>query len=179
VLEELVAAGKLRWYGSSMSDPAIVRAMAKGPHMVAVQHELNVLRGELEALSAAEDLGLASLNRTPLAMGLLSGRYRPNALPAADDVRRNAPWWDFFDEGAMERWLERIAEARAELTADGRSLVQGALGWIWGRSPATLALPGFRTVAQVQENVGAAEHGPLPAERVERIRAILGEPLPA
>jgi aryl-alcohol dehydrogenase-like predicted oxidoreductase len=179
VLEELVAAGKLRWYGSSMSDPAIVRAMAKGPHTVAVEHELNVLRGELETLSVAEELGLASLNRTPLAMGLLSGRYRPDALPAADDVRRNAPWWDFFDEGAMERWLERIAEARAALTADGRSLVQGALGWIWGRSPATLPIPGFRTVAQVEENVGAAEHGPLPAEHMERIQAILGEPLPA
>jgi aryl-alcohol dehydrogenase-like predicted oxidoreductase len=179
VLEELVAAGKLRWYGSSVSDPAIVRALAEGPHAVAVQHELNVLRGELEALSVAEDLGLASLNRTPLAMGLLSGRYRPDALPADDDVRRNAPWWDFFDEGAMERWLERIAAVRAELTADGRSLVQGALGSIWGRSPATLPLPGFRTVAQVEENVGATEHGPLGAERMERIRAILGEPVPA
>jgi len=179
VLEELVAAGKVRWYGSSMSDPAIVRAMAEGPHMVAAQHELSVLRGELAALSVAEELGLASLNRTPLAMGLLSGRYRPDALPAADDVRRNAPWWDFFDAGAMERWLERIADVRAELTADGRSLVQGALGWIWGRSAATLPLPGFRTVAQVQENAGAAEYGPLPGARMERIGAILGEPLPA
>ena len=94
-------------------------------------------------------------------------------------MRRNAPWWDFFDEGAMDRWVQRIAEARAELTADGRSLVQGALGWIWGRSAATLPLPGFRTVAQVEENVGAAAHGPLPTERVERIREILGEPLPA
>jgi aryl-alcohol dehydrogenase-like predicted oxidoreductase len=179
VLEELVADGKVRWYGSSMSDPAIVRAMAEGPNMVAVEHELNVLRGELDALAVAEDLGLASLNRTPLAMGLLSGRYRPDALPGDDDVRRNAPWWDFFVEGAMDRWLERIADIRAELTADGRTLVQGALGWIWGRSPATLPLPGFRTVAQVEENAGAAAYGPLPAERVERIRAILGEPQPA
>ena len=179
VLEELVAAGKVRWYGSSVSDPAIVRAMAEGPHMVASEHELNVLRGELETLDVAEELGLASLNRTPLAMGLLSGRYRPDALPAADDVRRNAPWWDFFDEGAMERWLERIATVRDELTADGRSLVQGALGWIWGRSPLTLPLPGFRTVAQVEENVGAAEHGPLPAARMQRIASILGEPLRA
>jgi aryl-alcohol dehydrogenase-like predicted oxidoreductase len=179
VLEELVAAGKLRWYGSSISDPAIVRAMADGPHMVAAQHELSVLRGELETLSAAEELGLASLNRTPLAMGLLSGRYRPDALPGADDVRRNGPWWDFFDtDGGMERWLERIAEAREELTAGGRSLVQGALGWIWARSPATLPIPGFRTVAQVQENAGAADHGPLPDERMERIEAILGGPLP-
>jgi aryl-alcohol dehydrogenase-like predicted oxidoreductase len=179
VLEELVAAGKIRFYGSSMSDPAIVRAMARGPHMVAVQHELSVLRGELEALAAAEELGLASFNRTPLAMGLLGGRYRPDALPGADDVRRNAPWWDFFDEAAMERWLERIDEVRGELTADGRSLVQGALGWIWGRSPATIPVPGFRTVGQVEEHVAAADHGPLPAERMERIRAVLGDALPA
>jgi aryl-alcohol dehydrogenase-like predicted oxidoreductase len=178
-LEELVAAGKLRWYGSSVSDPAIVRAMAEGPHMVASQHELSVLRGEMETLDVAEELGLASLNRTPLAMGLLGGRYRPDALPAADDVRRNGPWWDYVDEGAMERWLERIAEVRGELRADGRSLVQGALGWIWGRSPATLPLPGFRTVAQVEENAGAAGYGPLGADRMERIRAILGEPQPA
>jgi aryl-alcohol dehydrogenase-like predicted oxidoreductase len=175
-LEGLVAAGKVRWYGSSISDPAIVRAMAEGPHMVAAQHELSVLRGELETLGVAEELGLASLNRTPLAMGLLSGRYRPDARPAADDVRRNGPWWDFFVDGAMERHLETIAEIRAELTADGRTLVQGALGWVWGRSPATLPIPGFRTVAQVQENVAAADHGPLPAERMERIRAILSEP---
>src|ERR1700754_1739028 len=58
VLEELVAAGKLRWYGSSVSDPAIMGAMAEGPHMVAVQHELNVLRGEMETLTVAEELGL-------------------------------------------------------------------------------------------------------------------------
>src|SRR6185295_8191072 len=96
VLEELVAAGKVRWYGSSVSDPAIVRAMAEGPHMVAAQHELSVLRGELETLAVAQELGLASLNRTPLAMGLLSGSYRPESRPADDDVRRTMPWWDFF-----------------------------------------------------------------------------------
>jgi aryl-alcohol dehydrogenase-like predicted oxidoreductase len=179
VLEELVAAGKVRWYGSSISDPAIVGAMAEGPHMVAAEHELNVLRGELETLSVAEELGLASLDRTPLAMGLLSGRHRPDALPAADDVRRNGPWWDFFVEGAMERWLERIEGVRTELTAGGRSLAQGALGWIWGRSDATLPIPGFRSLGQVDENVAAAEHGPLPAQSMERIRDLLGEPLPA
>jgi aryl-alcohol dehydrogenase-like predicted oxidoreductase len=136
-----------------------------------------VLRGELAALDVAEELGLASLNRTPLAMGLLSGRYRPDALPGADDVRRNSAWQDFFDAGAMDRWLERIAAVRAELESDGRSLVQGALGWIWARSPATLPLPGFRTVAQVEENAGAAAHGPLPPGSMERIRELLGGPV--
>jgi aryl-alcohol dehydrogenase-like predicted oxidoreductase len=80
----------VRWYGSSVSDPAIVRAMAEGRHMVASQLELNVVRGELETLSVAEDLGLASLNRTPLAKRLLGGRYRPDALPHGR-VRQTAP----------------------------------------------------------------------------------------
>jgi aryl-alcohol dehydrogenase-like predicted oxidoreductase len=66
-----------------------------------------------------------------------------------------------------------------ELTADGRSLAQGALAWVWGRSPATLPLPGFRTVGQVDENVSAAGYGPLGADAMERIQALLGEPLPA
>jgi aryl-alcohol dehydrogenase-like predicted oxidoreductase len=65
------------------------------------------------------------------------------------------------------------------VTADGRTLAQGALGWIWGHSPATFPIPGFRTVAQVEENVRAAEHGPLRAERMERLRAIVGDPVPA
>ena len=143
-----VAAGKLA--GGRACPPSCVRRRRAAWHAQRVARRLGA--------DVEEDLGLASLNRTPW---VLSGA-RPDALPGADDVRRNAPWWDFFDEDAMERWLERIAEARSELTADGRSLAQGALGWIWGRSPATLAIPGFRTVAQVEENVGAVGYGPLP-----------------
>ena len=50
------------------------------------------------------------------------------------------------------------------LTADGRTLVQGALGWIWARSERTIPIPGFKTVAQVEENAGALAHGPLAAD---------------
>jgi aryl-alcohol dehydrogenase-like predicted oxidoreductase len=76
VLEELVAAGKIRFYGSSIDDPAICRAVDEGPHAVAIQHELNVLTGNLEALALAEELGFASFVRGPLAMGLLTGSTR-------------------------------------------------------------------------------------------------------
>lgn len=62
----------------------------------------------------------------------------------------------------MERHLDRIAEARGALTADGRRLLRAA--------------PGLRTVARVRENAAVAERGPLPPERMERIQALLGEP---
>ena len=39
--------------------------------------------------------------------------------------------------------------------------MQGAIGWLWARSPAAVPIPGFKTPAQVEENVGAIRFGPL------------------
>jgi aryl-alcohol dehydrogenase-like predicted oxidoreductase len=52
--------------------------------------------------------------------------------------------------------------------------VQGALAWIWARSGTTVPIPGFRTVAQVEENAGAMELGPLAPEQMAEIEKILG-----
>jgi aryl-alcohol dehydrogenase-like predicted oxidoreductase len=60
------------------------------------------------------------------------------------------------------------------LTSNGRSLAQGALAWIWGRSPATVPVPGFRTVVQVQENAGTMEFGPLTPAQMAQVDRILG-----
>jgi aryl-alcohol dehydrogenase-like predicted oxidoreductase len=54
-----------------------------------------------------------------------------------------------------------------------RTLAQGALAWLWARSPKTLPIPGFRTVKQVQENAGAMKFGPLTAEQMAEIDKLL------
>jgi hypothetical protein len=59
------------------------------------------------------------------------------------------------------------------LTADGRTLVQGALGWLWARSERAIPIPGFKSVAQAEENAGALAHGALPADRMRDIDALL------
>jgi len=59
------------------------------------------------------------------------------------------------------------------LTSDGRTLAQGALGWIWARSERTIPIPGFKTVAQVEENAGAMRFGPLSAEQMDQIERLL------
>ncbi|MFO7635638.1 MAG: aldo/keto reductase, partial [Caldilinea sp.] len=56
----------------------------------------------------------------------------------------------------------------------GRTLAQGALAWLWARSATTLPIPGFRTVAQVEENCGAMAFGPLTPSQMAQIDAILG-----
>ncbi len=59
------------------------------------------------------------------------------------------------------------------LTAGGRTLAQGALAWLWARSPAFVPIPGFKSVAQVEENAGALGFGPLDDQQMNEIAALL------
>ncbi|MGI5291915.1 aldo/keto reductase [Nonomuraea polychroma] len=54
-----------------------------------------------------------------------------------------------------------------------RPLVQGALGWLLGRSDRTVPIPGIRTAAQAEENAGALRHGPLTAAEMAQIGELL------
>jgi aryl-alcohol dehydrogenase-like predicted oxidoreductase len=160
-LERLIAEGKIRAYGTGDERPEIVRAFAQGPRCAAVEQQFNIFGGDGETLALAREARLASLARSPLAMGLLTGKYGPHNRPASGDVRRDTPHWTYFDDGAMEDWLERIAAVREHLSSGGRTLGQGALAWLLARSPTLVPIPGCRTVAQVEENARAGELGPL------------------
>jgi aryl-alcohol dehydrogenase-like predicted oxidoreductase len=175
-LEGLVAAGKIRGYGWSTDDPERAGWWADRDGCAAVQHHFNVLEDNPEMIALCERAGLASINRGPLAMGLLSGKFDANSQLPSDDVRGSGVGWltAFDSDGRPQRdFLDRLAAIREALTADGRTLVQGALGWIWARSERTLPIPGFKTVAQVEDNAGALAHGPLPEERMREIDALL------
>lgn len=177
-LESLVSEGKIRTYGWSTDDPRRAVAWSAGVHCAVVQHELNVLADASEMLALVERQGWASLNRGPLAMGLISDKYVPDTLLLDNDVRgRSAPgWMRYFEDGRpSQRWLARRDAIREILTNDGRSLVQGALGWIWARSPATIPIPGFRTIDHVRENVAALEHGPLSENEMSMISQIFAK----
>lgn len=95
----------------------------------------------------------------------------------ADDVRGRAPEWLvwFTDGRPAPRWSARLAEIREALTADGRTLAQGALGWLLARSPRTVPIPGCRTVAQAEENFGTLARGPLPAEAFAEVERLLAD----
>lgn len=76
---------------------------------------------------------------------------------------------------AYDGWLARLDAVRDLLTVDGRTLVQGALGFLWALDPAVVPLPGVRTPEQAADNVGALAHGPLPADSAAQILALLAD----
>lgn len=171
-LDELVAAGKIRFYGWSTGDPERARLFAARPHCIAVQHALHVFSdpGGTEAvLSVCEEYDLASINRSPLFMGMLTGKFTPETKFPKDDIRHN---WD-LESGVFAEVMKKVESIEEVLTSSGRTSVQGALAWIWARSPRTIPVPGFRNQRQVEENAKAMEFGPLNEKEMRQIDRIL------
>jgi len=175
-LEALVKEGKIRAYGWSTDYPERLEVFAKGPKCAAVQLQLNVLDDNPAILALCDKYDLAALNRGPLAMGLLTDKYTTRIKVAADDVRgeKSPAWMKYFKNGKPNaEWLNKRDAVRAILASNGRSVAQGALAWLWARSPKTLPIPGFRTVAQVKENAGAMQFGPLTTPQMQEIDRLL------
>jgi len=169
VLEELVVEGKIRAYGWSTDNFEGARVFSEGEHCAAIQHDLTVVVDASELIDLCQNRNLASINRSPLGRGLLTGKYTRESVFPDDDIRSRE---DFKD-----RWVDPVLgnldAVQDVLTQHGRTLVQGALCWIWGRSPITIPIPGFRNVTQLEENIAALDHGPMTDEELRAIDGLL------
>lgn len=170
VLESLVDQGKIRWYGWSTDHVEGARVFAEGAHCTAIQHGLNLGWDAPAMLPFCEEQDLASVNRTPLGMGMITGKFNRETTFPKDDVRHD---WDLKAERPSQR-LDRIEAVRKMFVeaGDTRTLAQIALAWIWTRSERTIPIPGFKTLAQVKENIQAMEFGLLSYEQMKKIDEI-------
>jgi len=175
-LENLVKEGKIRAYGWSTDFPDRARFFAEGPNCSTIQLQLNVLSDNPEVIAVCEAYDLAAINRSPLAMGLLTGKYKPDTQLGDDDVRgtKSPEWMQYFKDGKpTPEWMDKVSAVREILTSEDRTLAQGALAWLWARSEQTIPIPGIRTVEQAEENCQAMEFGPLSPEQMAEIGQVL------
>lgn len=176
-LDRLCDAGLIRSYGWSTDDPVRAAKFGAATRAAAIQHDLNLLEDAPEMLAVCRAQGLASINRSPLASGFLTGKFTAGTRLATDDLRHSPPeWLRYFKPGggASPEWLSVLDSLREILTSDGRSLAQGALAWIWARDPGAIPIPGGRSEAQVRENAGALAFGALAPRDLEEIDRLLG-----
>ncbi len=172
VLEKLVEEGKIRWYGWSTDNPEGAKVFAQGQHCTAIQHAMNMGIDKPEMLAVCDEHDQASINRAPLGMGMLTGKFNSDTTFAKDDVRLG---WDFKAEKPAQR-LKDIESVRKIFADNGETRTQGqiALAWLWTRSDRTVPIPGFKTVAQVKENIQAMEFGLLSNEQMNKIDEVFG-----
>jgi len=116
-------------------------------------------------LDTIEELGIGSIVFSPLAQGLLTNRYL-DGIPA--DSRAAEGRWINADT-ISDEYLERARGLNAIAEARGQSLAQLALLWVLRQPAVTSALIGASSVRQLEDNLGALDGAPLPAEEIAAI----------
>jgi len=173
--------GKIKSYGWSTDYTASVQAMADRREFVAVEHAMHVLMDAPSMQSVVQKSNLYAIIRSPLAMGLLSGKYNTQTILPKDDIRAsNQGWLQYYINGKPNpQYMDRFNQVRELLQTNGRTPVQGALAWLWAKSPdnsnINIPIPGARTVEQVEGLAAAIALGPLPEEVVNEIANLVGD----
>ena len=179
VLDDLVQAGKLRYYGVSVEKVEEAIKAIEYPQVQSVQIIFNIFRTRPAELffSLAQQKQVALLARVPLASGLLSGKMSAQSTFSQDDHRQYNRHGEAFDVGEtfsgvdFETGLQAVEEIRQLLPA-GVSMAQFALRWILMFDAVTLAIPGAKNVKQAVENAQASDLPPLSPQVMRQLEAI-------
>jgi aryl-alcohol dehydrogenase-like predicted oxidoreductase len=110
---------------------------------------------EREVLPASARVGVGQLVYSPLAQGVLTGKYRPGAAVPEDSRAADERFRHFVARFSDDDQLARVARFVALAERLGRSPVGLALGWCLRRAEVASVLVGVRSVAQLQQNLAA------------------------
>jgi aryl-alcohol dehydrogenase-like predicted oxidoreductase len=184
-LQLLLDSGKVRYVGASnFAGWQLMKALGiadrepplSGARFVSQQiyYSLQERSAEYELIPLAVDQGLGTLVWSPLAGGLLSGKYRRGQ--DAPEGSRHLTEWDeppVYDEGKLYDTIDVLVEI-----ADGHgvSAAQVALAWLLGRPSVSSVIVGARTDEQLADNLEAAELE-LSVEERDRLEEVSRPPL--
>lgn len=169
VLEQLVAEGKIRYYGWSTDIVDRARIFANGEHCTAIQFALNINHDNPGMRALCREFDLGGINKSPLNKGILTGKFNANSTFPADDIRHQLN----FQDGVPAERLKQLDALRDVLTSQGHTLAQAALAYILALDDRMVPIPGFKSVQQVKENAGVLQLGPLNEDQMNQIAAIL------
>ncbi|MCY4755437.1 potassium channel beta subunit family protein [Pelomonas aquatica] len=179
-MSDIIRQGKALYWGTSEWSAADIRAaweIAERHHLhkpVVEQPQYHLFhrrRVEQDYARLYEDIGLGLTTWSPLASGLLTGKYR-HGIPAGSRGALESMGWmrEQLQDKARNDAVGRLAEIAAEL---GCSLAQLAIAWINRNPRVSTVILGASRIEQLQDNLGALAVTPrLTAEVVERIDAI-------
>lgn len=179
ILDDLVRAGKIRYYGVSVEKIDEALKAVEFPNIQTVQIIFNCFRqrpaDRFFARAKQHEVGI--LSRVPLASGLLTGKFRRDSIFPADDHRNFNRHGQAFDMGETfsgvdyNVGLESVEEIRALVPA-GVSMSQFALRWILMFDAVTCAIPGGKRAEQVADNCRASDLPPLSDEVMAEVRRV-------
>ena len=155
-LLELREQGKIRHIGvSNFSGDQHREAAGHGP-VSSSQPRYNMLfrEAEQDVLPACLELGIGVIAHSPLAKGILTGKYRPGHRFPDDDERSDH---FVFREGGLDRAWQVVPALQAWAGDHGRDIVQLAIAWTLAHPAMASCIVGAKTPEQVVHNASAAD----------------------
>jgi len=182
VLDSIVRAGKIRYYGVSVEKVEEALKAIEYPNVQTVQIIFNMFRHRPAELffQEAKRRRVGILARVPLASGLLTGKMSAQSQFSADDHRNFNRYGQAFDRGETfsgvdyETGLQAVEDLRA-LVPEGVSLTQFALRWILMFDAVSCAIPGGKRPEQVEQNSLASDLPALSEVQMLKVREIYGK----
>jgi aryl-alcohol dehydrogenase-like predicted oxidoreductase len=176
ILDDLIKAGKIRYYGVSVEKVEEALKALEYPNVQSVQIIFNIFRQRPADLFFQEALRrkVGILARVPLSSGMLTGKLTPKTTFEEDDHRAYNRQGEEFDRGETfsgvdyETGLQAVEKLKALLPSNS-SMAQFALRWILMHAAVTCAIPGAKRPSQARENAAAADLPPLDENTMQAV----------
>lgn len=152
---ELVAAGKVAYFGLSEAGAGTIRRAHAVHPVAALQSEYSLWTRDVEAeiLPMLDELGIGLVPFSPLGKGFLTGTVDPNTEFSADDIRTTIPRFTEENRVANHALIDLVGQVAK---ANQATPAQVALAWLLARRPSLVPIPGTRRLSRLDENIGAA-----------------------
>ena len=181
-LDDMVSAGKIRYYGVSVEKVEEAIKAIEYPNVASVQIIFNMFRQRPADLffKLAKERDVAILTRVPLASGLLTGKMSRESTFPKDDHRNFNREGQAFDRGEtfagvnFDTGLEAVEELRKLKPAEA-TMAQFALRWILQFDAVSVAIPGAKNATQASANAAASDISSLDWETLDKIQKLYDE----
>jgi aryl-alcohol dehydrogenase-like predicted oxidoreductase len=178
-LQKVVGDGKARYLGFSEWTPEQIQTALDiaGPDLfVSSQPQYSMLwqAPEAEVFPLSQANGISQIVWSPLAQGLLTGKYRPGEAPPADSRAASEDMGGFMERLMTEENLEAVDRLRPIAEEAGLSVAELALAWVLRREELAAAIVGATRPQQVHSNA-AASGVELSADTLAAIDEALGD----
>lgn len=166
-MEKLRAAGKIRFYGVSITTIEETKAFLDRGQGDTIQLVYNLLRQEMtEIFPLVQRKNIGVIARVPLYYGLLTGKISPGTRFPPDDHRSAR-----FPAEVLAAELHKVEKLKF-LVQTNRTLAQAALKFILSHPAVSCTIPGGRSERQVEENCAASDSNLLSREELDHIQAL-------
>jgi aryl-alcohol dehydrogenase-like predicted oxidoreductase len=179
VLDDLVTAGKIRYYGVSVEKVEEAIKAIEYPNVQSVQIIFNIFRQRPADLffKLAQEKKVGILARVPLSSGMLTGKMSKQTQFESDDHRQFNRQGEAFDKGETfsgvdyDLSLQAVEELRT-LVPGGWSMAQFALRWILMHEAVSCVIPGAKRPSQAADNVASADLPPISDDTMGKVGEI-------